>query len=151
MSLRTSENGIALIKRSEALRLDAYQDAVGVWTIGYGWTGPVEGIPVHGGMIISQDTAEILLRNGLLQYERAINQLVTATLNQNQFDALVSLAYNIGLGAFERSTLLKKLNDGDMDGAAAEFLRWNKAGGKVLPGLDTRRKAEATLFQTIPG
>ncbi|EOS93097.1 lysozyme [Erwinia tracheiphila] len=151
MSLRTSENGIALIKRSEALRLDAYQDAVGVWTIGYGWTEPVEGIPVHGGMSISQDTAEILLRNGLLQYERTINQLVTATLNQNQFDALVSLAYNIGLGAFERSTLLKKLNAGDMDGAAAEFLRWNKAGGKVLPGLDTRRKAEATLFQTIPG
>ncbi|EOS96865.1 lysozyme [Erwinia tracheiphila] len=150
MSLKTSENGISLIKGFGALRLEAYQDAVGVWMIGYGWTGEVEGIPVHGGMVISDDTAEILLRDGLQQYERAVNQLVTATLNQNQFDALVSLAWNIGPGAFEHSTLLKKLNTGDMDVAAAEFLRWNKAGGKVLPGLVTRRKAESTLFQTIP-
>lgn len=151
MSFQTSENGIALIKRFESLRLEAYQDAVGVWTIGYGWTGPVEGIPVHNGMLITDDTAEILLRNGVPQYERAINHLVTVSLNQNRFDALVSLAWNIGPGAFERSTLLKKLNAGDMDGAAAEFLRWNKAGGKVLPGLVTRRKTESTLFQTIPG
>lgn len=150
MSFQTSQNGIALIKRSESLRLKAYLDAVGIWTIGYGWTGLVEGIPVHDGMLITNDTAEILLRNGVLQYERAINHLVTASLNQNQFDAMVSLAYNIGIGAFERSTLLKKFNAGDMAGAAAEFLRWNKAGGKILPGLVTRRKAEVSLFQTVP-
>lgn len=150
MSFQTSEKGIALIKRFEGLRLEAYQDVVGVWTIGYGWTGPVDGIPVHGGMVITDDTAEILLRNGLLQYEQVINHLVTAPLNQNQFDALVCLTYNIGTQAFERSTLLKKLNADDMDGAAAEFLRWNKAGGNVLQGLVTRREVEATRFQTIP-
>lgn len=73
MSLKTSENGISLIKGFGALRLEAYQDAVGVWTISYGWTGEVEGIPVHEGMVISDDTAEILLRDGLQQYERAVN------------------------------------------------------------------------------
>lgn len=147
MSFRTSDNGLRLVRSAEGLRLEAYHDAVGVWTIGYGWTGLVNGVPVHAGMVITEDAAEALLRSGLSQYETAVNRLVSVALNQNQFDALVSLAYNIGAGAFEHSTLLKRLNNGDFAGAAAEFLRWNKAGGKVLPGLVTRREAEMALFQ----
>lgn len=147
MSFRTSDNGLQLVRSAEGLRLEAYRDAVGVWTIGYGWTGLVNGVPVHAGMVITEDVTEALLRSGLSQYETAVNRLVSVSLNQNQFDALVSLAYNIGAGAFERSTLLKKLNEGDFAGAAAEFSRWNKAGGKVLPGLVARRDAEMALFQ----
>jgi GH24 family phage-related lysozyme (muramidase) len=146
--MNISQNGVDLIKNFEGLRLKAYYDSAGVLTIGYGWTHPVDGVKIYPGMAINAETAERLLKTGLVSYENDVNRLVKVKLNQNQFDALVSFAYNLGSGALSTSTLLKKLNAGDYTGAADEFLRWNKAGGKVLPGLTLRRKAERKLFLT---
>ncbi|HHA1489053.1 TPA: lysozyme [Enterobacter hormaechei subsp. xiangfangensis] len=144
--MQTSEKGIALIKEFEGCKLTAYQDSVGVWTIGYGWTQPVDGKPIRAGMTIKQETAERLLKTGLVSYESDVSRLVKVGLNQGQFDALVSFTYNLGARSLSTSTLLRKLNAGDYAGAADEFLRWNKAGGKVLNGLTRRREAERALF-----
>ncbi|WP_414456795.1 lysozyme [Enterobacter kobei] len=144
--MQTSEKGIALIKEFEGCKLTAYQDSVGVWTIGYGWTQPVDGKPIRAGMTIKQETAERLLKTGLVSYESDVSRLVKVGLTQGQFDALVSFTYNLGARSLSTSTLLRKLNSGDYAGAADEFLRWNKAGGKVLNGLTRRREAERALF-----
>lgn len=147
--MQTSDEGIALIKGFEGCRLTAYPDpgtGGAPWTIGYGWTLPVDGKPVRPGMTIDQATADRLLKTGLVSYENDVLKIVKVKLTQGQFDALVSFAYNIGSRALSTSTLLKKLNTGDIKGAADEFLRWNKAGGKVLNGLNRRREAERALF-----
>ncbi|EMI5460301.1 lysozyme [Enterobacter roggenkampii] len=144
--MQTSDKGIALIKQFEGCKLTAYQDSVGVWTIGYGWTKPVDGKPIRAGMTIKQETAERLLKTGLVSYENDVSRLVKVDLTQGQFDALVSFTYNLGARSLSTSTLLRKLNGGDYAGAADEFLRWNKAGGKVLNGLTRRREAERALF-----
>jgi len=144
--MQTSEKGIALIKEFEGCKLTAYQDSVGVWTIGYGWTQPVDGKPIRAGMTIKQETAERLLKTGFVSYESDVSRLVKVGLTQGQFDALVSFTYNLGARSLSTSTLLRKLNAGDYAGAADEFLRWNKAGGKVLNGLTRRREAERALF-----
>lgn len=144
--MRTSDKGIALIKEFEGCKLTAYQDSVGVWTIGYGWTQPVDGKPIRAGMTIKQETAERLLKTGLVSYESDVSRLVKVELTQGQLDALVSFTYNLGARSLSTSTLLRKLNAGDYAGAADEFLRWNKAGGKVLNGLTCRREAERALF-----
>lgn len=144
--MQTSDKGIALIKKFEGCKLTAYQDSVGVCTIGYGWTQPVDGKPIRVGMTIKQETAERLLKTGLVSYESDVSRLVKVGLTQGQFDALVSFTYNLGARALSTSTLLRKLNAGDYAGAADEFLLWNKAGGKVLNGLTRRREAERALF-----
>lgn len=144
--MQTSDKGIALIKQFEGCKLTAYQDSVGVWTIGYGWTQPVDGKPIRAGMTIKQETAERLLKTGLVSYESDVSRLVKVGMTQWQFDALVSFTYNLGARSLSTSTLLRKLNAGDYAGAADEFLRWNKAGGKVLNGLTRRREAERALF-----
>jgi len=144
--MQTSDKGIALIRQFEGCKLTAYQDSVGVWTIGYGWTQPVDGKPIRAGMTIKQETAERLLKAGLVSYESDVSRLVKVGLTQGQFDALVSFTYNLGARSLSTSTLLRKLNAGDYPGAADEFLRWNKAGGKVLNGLTLRREAERALF-----
>lgn len=144
--MQTSDKGIALIKQFEGCKLTAYQDSVGVWTIGYGWTQPVYGKPIRAGMTIKQETAERLLKTGLVRYESDVSRLVKVGLTQGQFDALVSFTYNLGARSLSTSTLLRRLNAGDYAGAADEFLRWNKAGGKVLNGLTRRREAERDLF-----
>lgn len=144
--MQTSDKGIALIKEFEGCKLTAYQDSVGVWTIGYGWTQPVDGKSIRAGMTIKQETAERLLKTGLVSYESDVSRLVKVGLTQGQFDALVSFTYNLGARSLSTSTLLRKLNAGDYAGAADEFLRWNKAGGKVMNGLTRRREAERALF-----
>ncbi|MEB7623177.1 lysozyme [Enterobacter vonholyi] len=144
--MQTSDKGIALIKQFEGCKLTAYQDSVGVWTIGYGWTKPVDGKPIRAGMTIKQETAERLLKTGLVSYESDVSRLVKVGLTQGQFDALVSFTYNLGARSLSTSTLLRKLNAGDYAAAADEFLRWNRAGGKVLNGLIRRREAERALF-----
>lgn len=144
--MQTSDKGIALIKEFEGCKLTAYQDSVRVWTIGYGWTQPVDGKPIRAGMTIKQETAERLLKTGMVSYESDVSRLVKVGLTQGQFDALVSFTYNLGARSLSTSTLLRKLNAGDYAGAADEFLRWNKAGGKVLNGLTRRREAERALF-----
>ncbi|MCP1292527.1 lysozyme [Chromobacterium sp. S0633] len=140
--MNISANGVKLIQQFEGLRLKAYQDAVGVWTIGYGHTGP----DVTPGLVISQAQADALLARDLNRFETGVSRLVQVPLNQNQFDALLSFSYNLGLGSLQNSTLLRLLNQRDYAGAAAQFPRWNKAGGKVLPGLTRRRAAEQALF-----
>lgn len=147
--MQISNNGIALIKGFEGCRLTAYPDpgtGGAPWTIGYGWTYPIDGKPIKPGMKIDQATADRLLKTGLVSYENDVLKLVKVKLTQNQFDALVSFAYNVGSRALSTSTLLKKLNAGDIKGAADEFLRWNKAGGKEMPGLTRRRKSERDVF-----
>ncbi|ENZ3704425.1 lysozyme [Serratia marcescens] len=144
--MNISKSGIELIKGFEGLRLKAYQDSVGVWTIGYGWTQPVDGKEVGPGMRIDQATADRLLKCGVVQYEQGVNQLVKVKITQGQFDALVSFAYNLGLRSLSTSTLLQKLNAGDTQGAADQFGRWVNAGGKRLDGLVARRAAEREMF-----
>lgn len=139
--MRTSQRGLSLIKSFEGLRLQAYKDAVGVWTVGYGTTRGVK-----AGMSINKEQAERMLVNDVQCFEPEVERLVTVPLSQNQWDALMSFTYNLGSANLESSTLLRKLNAGDYAGAADQFPRWNKAGGKVLPGLVRRRAAERDLF-----
>ena len=135
-----------IIKEFEGLRLSAYDDGVGVFTVGYGTTRYPNGNKVKRGDKITLEQAEQYLRHDLRNFEDAINSLVKVPLTQNQFDALTSLVYNIGSGAFSKSTLLKKLNAKDYKGAADQFLVWNKAGGRTLQGLTNRRTKERQLF-----
>lgn len=142
--MRTSQRGLSLIKSFEGLRLQAYQDAVGVWTIGYGTTRGVK-----AGMAITKEQAERMLMDDVQRFEPEIERLVTLPLSQNQWDALISFTYNLGAANLESSTLLRKLNAGDYTGAAEQFPCWNKAGGRVLPGLVRRRAAEQALFMEV--
>ena len=139
--MMVSDEGIKLIKRWEGCRIKAYKCPAGVWTIGYGHTKGVK-----EGDIISKREAEQLLRADLSRFEKGVNRKVAVDLTQGQYDALISFSYNVGLGNFSRSTLLKKLNKEKIAEAADEFLRWNRAGGRVLDGLTARRKAERELF-----
>lgn len=140
--MKISQKGLNLIKSFEGLELKAYKDSVGVVTIGYGSTGT----HVSMGQTLTVQQAEELLRKDVSRFEEGVGKLVKVTINQNQFDALVSFSFNLGLGNLSSSTLLKKLNAGDYEGASLEFERWNKAGGKVLNGLTRRRLAEKELF-----
>ncbi|MFJ1518449.1 lysozyme [Acinetobacter sp. ABJ_C1_1] len=144
--MKISSVGIDLIKGFEGLRLKAYDDGVGVWTIGFGTIKYPNGIRVKPRDSCTSQQAEDYLRNDLSAFENAVNSLVKAKLTQNQFDALVSFTYNLGETNLSKSTLLKKLNAGDYQGAADQFLVWNKAGGKVMKGLVRRREAERSLF-----
>ena len=139
--MNISEQGIDIIKQFEGCRLHAYDDGVGVLTIGYGHT-----TGVHWGDVITQDEADALLQEDLDDFELCVNNLVDAPLTQPQFDALVSFAFNVGCGALRRSTLLKRLNANDYEGAANQLLRWNRGGGRVLKGLVRRREAERAMF-----
>lgn len=140
--MNISEKGIKLIKNFEGCRLEAYKCPAGIWTVGYGHTGST----VHQGLKISQSEADSLLKTDLIIHCNNVSKLVKVPLNQNQFDALVSLEYNIGYGNFSRSTLLKLLNAKNYKGAAEQFAVWRLGGGKILPGLVKRRKAEKDLF-----
>lgn len=146
--MKTSDKGVALIKAHEGLRLTAYADPVGVWTIGYGHTTAAGPPKVERGMKITDAGADAILRQDLAKFEGYVSSAVKVPLNQNEFDALVSFTFNLGPGNLRSSTLLKKLNAGDRAGAADEFLKWTKAGGKTLPGLVKRREAERALFRT---
>lgn len=139
----TNVNASELIKRFEGLRLEAYLCQAGVWTIGYGHTGDVK-----KGDKITLETAEKLLRADLRRFEAAVDSLVAVKLSEGQREALISFTYNVGIGAFKRSTLLRLLNSGDYKGASKQFMRWIKAGGKVSKGLIKRRAAEQRLFST---
>jgi lysozyme len=144
MARKTSRAGIELIKSFEGLKLQAYPDPVtggAPWTIGYGAT-----TGVWPGMTVTAAEAEALFRRDLARVERDINRVVGVPIDQNMFDALVSFAYNVGIGNFRRSTLLRKLNAGDFRGAADQFLRWNRAGGRTMAGLTRRRRSERELF-----
>ena len=143
--MKINAQGIELIKQFESLKLQSYQDIVGVWTCGYGSTGK----DIGANLTWTEQDAENRLFKDLEIFENGINQAVKTELTTNQFSALVVFAYNVGLTAFKKSTLLKKINLKDFEGAAEEFLRWNKAGGNIVKGLTRRRQAEQLLFKTL--
>lgn len=138
--MKISQAGRDLVKRFEGLRLDAYLCPAGVWTIGYGHTGDVQ-----AGQRITEHQADVILDHDLERFETAVERLCPLA-SQGQFDALVSFAFNLGIAALTRSTLRSKLNAGDVEGAADEFLKWVNAAGKKLPGLVARRADERERF-----
>jgi len=141
MNLKISQRGVDLIKLFEGLMLTAYYCSGNVLTIGYGHTSNVK-----KDMRITKEQAEELLKKDLIAFENIIKTSVRVPLDQCEFDALVSLVFNIGGGNFRKSTLLKYLNNLYYDKAADEFLRWNRAGGNVIFGLTKRREAERNMF-----
>ena len=144
--MKISNKGISLIEEFEGKRLRAYDDGIGVFTIGIGTIRYPNGKKVQKGDVITDQQAQEFLLHDLKNFEKVINDVVKVELTQNQYDAIVSLTYNIGSTAFRKSTLLRKLNAKDYKGAAEQFLVWNKAGGKVMRGLMRRREAERNLF-----
>ncbi|OKS84836.1 putative lysozyme [Mucilaginibacter polytrichastri] len=153
--MKLSNKGIALIKEFEGLRLKAYRDTAGMCTIGYGSTRYHDDKPVRpGDTLTSELQATSLFSVTLTQYENAVNKGAKVALTQNQFDALVSITYNVGMGIMQTSTLIKKLNAEDLTGAADQFLVWNKitdpgTGKKVVSEtLTARRKKEREYFLT---
>ena len=149
--MKTNAAGIALIQRWEGKRLTAYPDpATGgePWTIGYGHTSRA-GLPaVKRGMKITDQEATDILRVDLIKFEAAVINALKKNPTDNQFAAMVSLCFNIGPGAFAKSSVVRKFNAGDVAGAANSFLLWNKAAGKVMAGLTRRREDERKLFLT---
>lgn len=139
--MKISNKGIEFIKQWEGLKLVAYQDIGDIWTIGVGHTKDVS-----PGMTITMAQAEEFLRQDVAEFEEAIAHLIKVPLNQNQYDALISFSFNLGVGALTKSTLLKLLNKGDYTGAANEFIKWCRANGKIVEGLMRRRAAEKRLF-----
>lgn len=142
--MRPSQACVDLVKSFEGFRANAYKCPAGVWTVGYGTTENVQ-----PGDTVTEAEAEELLLNDLTDAAVAIDELVDVPITQRQFDALASLIYNIGREAFRNSTLLRLLNGGrGIHEVGAQFLRWNKSNGQVLPGLSRRRAAEAVLFES---
>lgn len=146
--MKISRAGIELIKRWEGCRLTAYRDSVGVLTIGYGHTSAAGDPVVTAASKITQQEAEDILVRDLVKYEAAVQKALSRSPTQPQFDAMTSLCFNIGGGAFAKSSIVKKFNAGDVQGAADAFLLYRKAGGQVLKGLVNRREDERKLFLT---
>ncbi|AUC61774.1 phage lysozyme [Cyanobacterium sp. HL-69] len=143
---QVNQRGLNLIKEFEGLRLNAYLCPAGVWTIGYGSTFYPDGRRVRQGDKITQQEADQLFLATVKPFAKVVDQAVKVTINNNQFSALVSFAFNVGTGAFKSSTLLRLLNRSDYQGAADQLLRWNRAGNQILVGLTRRRRAERALF-----
>ena len=146
--MQISQKGLDLVKRFEGFRAKPYLCPAGVPTIGYGSTYYENGVKVKlTDRSISEEWAEELLRRNMVHYERGVDAMTKDHVNQNQFDALVSFAYNTGLVNYKNSTLLKRINANPNDpDIEKQFMRWVRAGGKVIKGLITRRQAEATLY-----
>jgi lysozyme len=140
--MNMSDEGIQFLKSFEGCRLEAYQDQAGIWTIGYGHTAGVK-----EGDTCTQEQAERWLEDDLNWAAIVVKNAIDVPLTDNQRDALTDFVFNVGSGNFMHSTLRKKLNAGDYEGSAAEFARWNKAGGKVSKGLVRRRAAEEEMFR----
>jgi lysozyme len=143
--MKTSPQGIDLIKEFEGFRPDAYQDVGGVWTIGYGFTQGVK----EGDTITQEEADARLAQELLVPIENFLNRVCTVIPTQNQFDALVSLTYNIGMGNFQHSTVLADHNNRDFAGAQQAFLRWDVSNGETVPGLYNRRKKESDLYGSL--
>lgn len=145
--MKVSDECIKMIKHHEGVRLKPYQDPIGLWTVGVGHLiGDGKTLPIEWFRTLTIDEVDELLKSDLRKFERGVLRLCPNHLTQSRFDALVSFAFNVGLGNLQASTLRQKHNRGDILGAAQEFLRWNKAGGRVLRGLTVRRKDESNLY-----
>ena len=147
--MKVSSKGLELIKEFEGFSSVAYLCSAKKVTIGYGNTFWEDRTPVKMGDQISKERAETLLKHVVDNFSVAVEVDIKIEVTQNQFDAMVSLAYNIGLGAFKNSTLLRQLNRGNFVGASQEFLRWDKSNGKPLLGLTRRREREKLLFESL--
>lgn len=141
--MQMSANGRKFLEGHEGLRLHAYQDSVGVWTLGYGHTSAAGTPHVYANSKITTAEADLILSQDLHQFEVAVTQAIKKPINQNQFDACCSLAFNIGAGRFMHSTVVKRINEGDFEGAANAFLMWVHP-----PELEGRRHDEVALFET---
>lgn len=146
--MELSDRGLAFLIEREGLKLRAYRDSAGIWTIGVGHViRPTDSDdPEH--LAIDEAKARVWLREDVKVAEQAVTEFVTVPLMQHQFDALVSFVFNVGVGAFKGSTLLKRLNRGDVRGASEQFKRWAFAGGRVVAGLVDRRAREKMLFDS---
>lgn len=150
--MKINKATLDLVKEFEGFRAETYKCSAGVLTIGYGTTAAAGvGIKPKPGMKITKEEAEVYLHAALNKFSAEIKDAITAPINENEFGAFVSLAYNIGPGAFKKSSALRHFNEGDKTKAANAILLWNKAGGKVLRGLTRRREAERKLFLTPVG
>lgn len=145
-ALRMSDNGLSLLKQHEGLRLKAYQDSKGVWTIGYGLTSAAGIIRVYKGLVITREQAEDYYKQALVKYENCVKDVIKVPLKQHQFDALTSFCYNIGPGAFTRSTVAKLVNAERFEAVPASMKLWIRSGKTYPKGLPRRRKAEGDLF-----
>lgn len=148
--MKVTSEVLEFIKSKEGLRLAAYLCPAGLWTIGYGNTFYENGLKVKRGDKIDKERAEQLFENIINIFASDVRKLINTTLTDNQFSALVSFAYNVGIGNLSKSTLLKKINENPKDITIRdEFVRWNKGGGKVLRGLTIRRKYESDIYFKI--
>jgi lysozyme len=143
-----NQAGIDLIKRWEGCKLKAYKDVAGIWTVGYGLTSGAGFIEVGPDTVLTQEEADWYLEKVVDDFASKISPMITAPINENQFAAFVSLAYNIGVGAFQKSSALRRFNAGQIMEVPAAMRMWKKAGGKVVQGLVNRREAEVKLFLT---
>lgn len=147
--MRISRKCLEMIKHHEGVRSKPYKCPAGLWTVGVGHViGDGKTLPPEWDRKLSKDEIDSILEADLQRFERGVLRLCPNHLNQGRFDALVSFAFNVGLGSLQRSTLRMKHNRGEFDACSKEFLKWSKAGGKVLRGLLNRRKDEAQLYAT---
>ena len=145
--MNVSERGIQLIKHHEGVRCKPYRDCIGLFTVGVGHLiGDGKSLPEEYNRTFSMEEIDALLRKDLGRFERGVQKFCPVPLKQGEFDALVSFSFNLGLGVLQRSTLRQKILRGDKTGASEEILKYNKAGGKIVKGLVTRRNDEYQLF-----
>lgn len=144
--MKVSQNGLALIQKYEGFRAKAYLCPANVFTIGWGTT-KIDGLPVKAGMVCTEAQALEYLKKDVEKFEKEVLDLVKVRISQEMFDSLLSFVYNLGSSNLKSSTLLKLLNSKEYAKVPAQFLRWSKAGGKVLEGLLRRRRSEAELFR----
>ena len=146
--MKVSKECLKMLAHHEGVRQKPYKCPAGLWTVGVGHLiGDGKTLPDSWNKTFTLDEVYDILAKDVVRFERGVNKYITVPLRQNEFDALVSFSFNLGLGVLQRSTLRQALNRGDKEGAIASLLKYNKAGGKVLKGLDNRRKDEAALFR----
>ena len=147
--MQISNKGIQLIKHYEGVRNKPYRDCVGLWTVGVGHLiGDGKSLPESWNKLFTTEEVDALLKQDLVRFERGVQKLLPVPLTQNQFDALISFSFNLGLGVLQRSTLRQNILRKDFKGAAEEFLKYVRAGGKIVKGLVTRRNDEKALFES---
>jgi len=147
--MQISDKGIQLIKHHVGVRNKPYRDCVGLWTVGVGHLiGDGKSLPESWNKLFTTEEVDALLKQDLVRFERGVQKLLPVPLTQNQFDALISFSFNLGLGVLQRSTLRQNILRKDFKGAAEEFLKYVRAGGKIVKGLVTRRNDEKALFES---
>jgi len=146
--MKASKECLKMLAHHEGVRQKPYKCPAGLWTVGVGHLiGDGKTLPDSWNKTFTLDEVYDILAKDVVRFERGVNKYITVPLRQNEFDAIISFSFNLGLGVLQRSTLRQALNRGDKEGAIASLLKYNKAGGKVLKGLDNRRKDEAALFR----